>query len=361
LGQAQTGLDTLERAVARADSDDGSVRMHAAHAHLLLGSFARGWELNESRFLGAKPAVAMRQIAPRWRGDETLRGKKIAILAEQGLGDAIHFCRYVPLLTALGADVILEAPAAIRELMQSIDPYVTVVAAGSAARADYQCPLMSLAQSFGTQVSTIPSTVPYLKTPPERSRAWRQRLGTSTRLRVGLACTGNSRHNADRRRSLPYANLGEVMALDCEFHLLQNDLRAQDVPHIERAAVFDHRQEIADLADTAALIDCMDLVICVDTAIAHLTGALGKPLWLLLAKPSDWRWLLHRADSPWYPTARLFRMRERGNWRTVVDAVRAELAGLIDQHGTPTSIGTCSAPPLPAQVSRVAALEAARR
>jgi tetratricopeptide (TPR) repeat protein len=348
LGNTRAGVATLEQAVDFADPNDGSVRLHAAHAHLLLGDLARGWERNEARFLGGRPAVAPRQVAPRWQGSEPLRDRTIAVLAEQGLGDALQFCRYVPLLTALGARVLLEAPVALHGVLASLGPGVTLLAPGAATRADRQCPLMSLPQAFDTRIDTIPSAVPYLSVPADRSRIWSERLGAATRLRVGLACTGNARHNADRRRSLPYAELRDLLALDCEFHLLQLELRAQDAAQLADTGVVDHRAHIRDLADTAALIGCMDLVICVDTAIAHLAGALGRPLWLLLAKPSDWRWLLGRDDSPWYPSARLFRMQERGNWAPVVDAVRTELALRSARHAAAVRAGTRAEPALAA-------------
>jgi hypothetical protein len=326
LGQAPAGLAMLEHAVAIAEPDDGGVRLHAAQAHLLVGDFERGWERNEARFLGQRPAVMPRHVARRWNGVEPLQGKTLVVLGEQGFGDTIQFCRYVPMLVSRGARVLLEAPLPLHPLLAALGPGVTLLAPGEATHADLQCPIMSLAQSFETRLDTIPATVPYLSVPDERRRLWVERLGASTRLRVGLACTGNARHNADRRRSIPFAELQDLLALDCEFHLLQTDLREQDAAHLMESRVINHRARITDLADTAALIGCMDLVICVDTAIAHLAGALAMPFWLLLAKPSDWRWLLHRQDNPWYPTARLFRMQQRGNWGPVLETVRGELA-----------------------------------
>jgi hypothetical protein len=267
-------------------------------------------------------------LAPEWRGASPLVGQRILVYAEQGIGDSLQFCRYVPMLAAAGARVTLEAPAALHELLGSLQTPLTLAAPGETGSADLQCPILSLPYAFSTRADTIPAPIPYLRAPAGRVAEWRHRLGATKRLRVGLTCSGNARHTADRRRSLPLSLIAPWLELDCQFHLLQSELRTADEAFLLESGIQDHRTDVIDLSQTAALTCCMDLVISVDTSVAHLAGALGCPVWLLLSKPSEWRWLLGRDDSPWYPTARLFRMSERGRWTDVIGAVQVALAGI---------------------------------
>jgi hypothetical protein len=195
---------------------------------------------------------------------------------------------------------------------------------------DYHCPLASLPLAFGTRLETIPAPTPYLVADAERVAKWRLRLGDKTRLRVGLAWSGNAAHKNDRNRSVPLSMMSGLVSSNVQFVGLQTELRSTDKSAFgERNDILWFGDELKDFSDTAALVDLMDLVITVDTSVAHLAGARGKPVWILLPLLPDWRWLLRRDDSPWYPTARLFRQNTRGHWESVIDRVGTALAQVI--------------------------------
>jgi hypothetical protein len=224
---------------------------------------------------------------------------------------------------ALGAKVILRVPAGLITLMRTLKGDFTLIAHDDPLPAcDLCCPLMSLPLAFKTTVETIPSQVPYLSVDPRRRGRWRRRLGPKVKPRIGLAWSGNPGHINDSNRSMPLRALAPLLELDFEYHSLQPETRTEDQAAL---AAFDrlrtHQDELHDFADTAALIAELDLVISVDTATAHLAGALGKPVWIMLPYSPDFRWLLSRSDSPWYPTARLFRQESRGNWEGVMESV----------------------------------------
>jgi len=332
-GQGEAGLQTIEDAYRASPPGDTSVRMHCAFANLLLGRFARGWELNEGRFTGNPLAAGRRTAVPDWRGLGDLTGKTLLLYPEQGVGDLLQFCRYVLLLQERGAHIVLEAPADLHGLLASLEPSLQLALPGSVVPADWQCPIMSLPYALQTRLDSIPAQACYLTAAPEAIARWRARLGSTTRPRIGLAFSGNPRHAADRRRSMNLEQLLPIFGADLEFHLLQPTLRSHDVPVMERLALVDHRPHLHDFSDTAALIACMDLVISVDTSVAHLAGALGVPAWVLLARPSEWRWLLERRDTPWYPGMRLYRMQSRGDWSGVVSELAADLAALAARPG----------------------------
>jgi Tfp pilus assembly protein PilF len=291
-------------------------RFGEAVALLTLGDWAAGWEAYEARLRDPRfPQIDMAQ--PRWRGDAPLGGRTLLLIAEQGLGDTLQFCRYTRPLRERGARVVLQVQPALRRLLGGLADAVAVP--GEALPPfDAWCPLMSLPYAFRTTPETVPAA-PYLTAEPARRGRWRRRLGPRRGLRVGLAWAGNVTHPFDALRSLPVAALAPLLAVEgIEVHALQPDAEAAD----ERIAA---HAGIADFADTAALIELMDVVISVDTAIAHLAGALGRPVWILLPYAADFRWMLERSDSPWYPSARLFRQARPKDWTGPVGAVASAL------------------------------------
>jgi tetratricopeptide (TPR) repeat protein len=330
LGQSDAALDSLEAALGF-DPGNAAARFSRGSLLLTLGQFERGWEDYEARASATKALIG--SGAPVWRKDEPLAGRTIALRAEQGFGDTIQFCRYAPLLAQRGARVILSVPPSLVRLLGSLSPTVRVVDETQALPPhDLQCPLLSLPQRLGTRLESIPAALPYLAVPEGLQRAWRARLADLTppgRPRIGLAFSGQSRFNNDHNRSIPAARLAALIAgfPQFEWHLLQKDVRADEAGWIARLGLIDHRPMLDDFCETAALAGCMEIVVSVDTAIAHLAGALGVPLMVLLPHTPEWRWLLDRSDSPWYPGASLVRQPAPGDW----DGAFAGLAGCLQE------------------------------
>lgn len=288
---------------------------------LRAGHFLPGWALYEWRMKkkSARGSYLKYGETP-WRGMECVRGKRLLVYGEQGLGDAIQFSRYLPRVAALGAEVLFSVRPVLVPLLGTLSGEVSVLRNDvPLPEFDAHCPLMSLPFVFGSTVETIPREVPYLRSDPVKAAAWQRRLGSRERLRIGLAWSGSAGHENDRYRSIPLDRLSSLAALPFEFHSLQNEYRAADIPVLEASAfVRRHDELLHDFSDTAALVEAMDLVISVDTSVAHLAGALGKPVWVLLPYSPDFRWMLAREDSPWYPSARLFRQPAVGDWSSVV-------------------------------------------
>lgn len=294
------------------------------------GDFARGWPLYEGRWKAPSLKLDPRGFtAPRWQGEEA-RGKTILLHGEQGLGDAIHFSRYAPLVAARGSRVVLEVARPLVSLLRGLPGVTQIIAKGDALPPfDLHCPLLSLPLAFSTTLESIPAPAP-IALAADKLAAWTARLGPRTRPRVGICWSGNPAHRADLQRSIPLAAFAALLPPGADYVSLQKDERAED------AAVFASRPDIRrfasdlrDFSDTAALCAQMDLVISVDTSIAHVAGTLGKPVWILLGSNSDWRWLLGRADSPWYPTARLYRQEKIGDWSGVFARVKTDLGRLL--------------------------------
>ena len=309
--------------------DYAEPRWNMALLHLLRGDYARGWDLFEWRWKTEDIAPQFRAFArPLWLGKEEIAAKTVLVHSEQGLGDTIQYARYVHEVIGRGAHVIFETPAVLKALMESSFPAARVVAKNAAAPAfDFQVPLASLPLAFGTRVETIPSRVPYLSVEEARQREWNERLGPPTKTRIGVAWAGNPAQRNDHNRSMAFRHLAPLFAMDFEFHCLQKDLRPGDRDALARLPGMRRWDEhLRDFADTAALANALDLVISVDTSIAHLAGALGRPTWILLTWMADYRYFLDRDDSPWYPTARLFRQARPGDWDEVIGRVRAALA-----------------------------------
>ena len=278
---------------------------------------------------------------PLWRG-EPLAGKRILLHAEQGVGDAIHFLRYAPMVAASGGEVVLEVRQSLVRLAQEMPGVSHVVCLGEdPPECDWQCPLMSLPLAFGTRLDTIPARVPYLSVPEAARRKmdalnwnnlnwsdlnWIGPDGTGPALRVGLVWAGSPNHRKDRYRSIPLQVLeGLLDVAGVRFFSLQVGGATEDRARARALGITDLAPQIEDLADTAALLQKLDLVISVDTAVAHLAGALGVRAWIMLPFAPDWRWLLGRSDSPWYPSLRLFRQPSPGDWPGVLQSVRDAL------------------------------------
>jgi tetratricopeptide (TPR) repeat protein len=303
--------------------------MSIGMVHLLMGNFAAGWKEYEWR---AKcPHVPMQRnfSQPQWTGSD-LTGKTILLHWEQGLGDTIHFIRYAPLVAARGARVILKCQPELETLMKRINGISTIaVHENLLPPFDLHCPLQSLPLAFGTTLDAIPTTIPYITPPPDRVEAWANRLGPSAgEHRVGLAWAGQPKHRNDRRRSMrlnQFAPLAEIKPARF-FSLQKGPAAAQTTTAPPSLHLVDYTADLHDLADTAALIANLDLVICVDTSVAHLAGAMGKPVWLLLPFVPDWRWLLNRTNSPWYPTMRIFRQPTECDWDSVIADVGSAIA-----------------------------------
>lgn len=298
-----------------------------AMSRLVLGDLEEGWRDHEARWTGSEMHSGSRVLPGReWDGRESLQGKKLLVYAEQGLGDAIQFARYATLAQGAGARVILEVHAPLVELLKDIDGVHDALPLGSALPPfDLHCPLMSLPRVFGTRLDSIPAQMPYLRSPPEAVDAWRARLGHGRGRRIGLAWSGSRTLRNDANRSIALERLAPLVHGADVVVAVQTDIRDGDRAAVSALGIRDFARELRDFRDTAALVGALDLVISVDTAAAHLAGALGKPVWVLLPFSPDWRWLLERPDSPWYPTARLFRQPRIGDWDSVIQEVAEAL------------------------------------
>jgi Flp pilus assembly protein TadD len=315
------------RAIAL-DPDSAAAHLNLALSLLGSGEFEEGWREYEWRWHSENGP--RRPTAPLWKG-EPLAGKRILLYAEQGFGDAIHFMRYAPLVRDRGGRVVLEVGAELLRLAGTLDgPESIVVAGGPEPLCDFASPLLSLPLRFGTTLATIPARVPYLAADPDDAARWRARLAPLPGLRVGLVWAGNPDLGAalDRRRSIPLGHFAPLAGLKgLSLVSLQKGEAARQAALPPKGLVLhDWTQELADFADTAALVAALDLVVGVDTAVVHLAGALGKPVWVLSRFDADWRWLLDREDSPWYPSLRLFRQKRPGDWAEIIDKVAAALS-----------------------------------
>jgi len=312
--------------------DHAHARFVEAVARLTLGDFAGGWPAYESRWRIGWLASQRRDFsAPLWLGAQSLKGKSILLHAEQGLGDTIQFVRYAPLLAARGATVFLEVQSELVRLLSSMPGAALVVARNeSLPRYDLHCPLLSLPLACATTPEAIPAEIPYVAPAAADIASWQARLPRRRPL-VGLAWSGTRAHDNDLNRSIRLATLLPLLdAPDVTFVSLQHEVRDEDAALLEsRRDVEPSGPQFRDFADTAAALACLDAVISVDTAVAHLAGAMGKPLFLLLPFAADFRWLRERADSPWYPSARLFRQPRFGDWDGAIEALREDLQAFV--------------------------------
>jgi tetratricopeptide (TPR) repeat protein len=330
LGRPQEAIVQYKKVAGR---HPGNPMTHGnlAFAELVSGNLIDGFVNYEWRRKDGPIGKGQRDYPqPEWTG-ENLAGKTLLLHPEQGLGDVVQFGRFVPLLATRGASVILETPPALTTLMRSLDGSPSVITTGDPLpRFDLHGPLMSVAHRLGLTLETIPAAIPYLRADEAKRTAWRQKLAPLQGKRVGICWSGHRIHRNDHARSIPFANFAAVLDVPgISFVSLQREVRDADQSQLRaHPHISDWMNDVADFADTAALISELDLVVTVDTSVAHVAGALGKPVWILITSAPDWRWLLNRSDSPWYPTARLFRQPTLGDWRSVTASVRDALRDL---------------------------------
>ncbi len=315
------------------EPQEANLQWCRAQCLLLRGDMQAGWPAYESRWrahtLKAKP-LAIMKAKPQWKGED-LRGRSVLVHAEQGLGDTLHALRYVPLMVGRGATVYLRIPASLAPLCRGMPGCVVLDEAQADPPVDFQCPFLSLPLAMGTVLDNIPPPGDWIARDPALQAEWRARLGPRNAPRVGLAWSGFPGHRNDANRSIALAQLVRAIAPGWEMISLQKEVRPSDRAALVEAGVRDFGGQLRTFADTAALIGCVDLVVSVDTSIAHLAGVLGKPLWIMLPHVPDWRWMLDREDTPWYPGARLLRQGADRAWQPVLERVRADMAkALID-------------------------------
>jgi Flp pilus assembly protein TadD len=333
IGANSEAIKAYDRAIAL-DPTLARAYLNKSLLLLLLGDFDQGWLLHEWRwqtkeYLKHPPRFAQ----PLWIGQskpaarEGLVGTTILVHSEQGLGDTIQFARYLPLLAELGARVVFELPSVLLSLLKGIPGVVDFIAQGQEPPvADFHCPLLSLPLVFKTTLATVPSPQAYLEADAQKLQQWSGRMGGKSRLRVGLVWSGNSQHKNDHNRSIPLETLLAQLPEQFELVSLQREVREVDQRVLESHARVRHfGYELEDFSDTAALCALMDVVISVDTSVAHLSGALGRPTWVLLPHVPDWRWLLDRDDSPWYAHAKLYRQASPGEWGPVFQQLSFDL------------------------------------
>lgn len=329
--------DRAEEALSEYDEvlsmtpQNADAHWNKALIQLLLGQLHEGWASYPWRWQITHGEKRRYTDRPLWTGNICLKDQSILVWAEQGMGDTLQFSRHVIQLAEKGARVYFEVqPALVGLLTRNLGQTVQILSRGEACPAtDFQCPLLDLPGALDITLETIPSSIPYLSADTARLAQWRKKLVPGKR-NVGIVCAGNPRLANDRNRSIPLQDFGPLLTLpDVSFLLLHKECRPGDVQYLEQApAIQDLREELQDFEDTAALISQLDLVISVDTAVAHLAGALGKAVWLLLPFVPDWRWMRTRTDSPWYPSVHLYRQKTSGDWKTVLEQVRADLSAL---------------------------------
>ena len=324
LGHADEALDSFDCAI-RQVPELADAHWNRALLCLSRGDFARGLSGYEWRW--KRGIESPRDFwQPLWNGDD-LAGKTILLHAEQGFGDTIQMLRYLPLVAGKGGKIVLEIPDGLMPLIDNPD-IALVHRGGTLPDFDVHCPLMSLPLAFGTTLATIPATVPYLHAPAGRLEKWQARLGAIPAPRIGLVWSGKTSHTNDHNRSIALAKLAPLLSRpDFSFVSLQRDYREEDGAELARWPKLTRLDgALGDFGDTAAVMAELDLIIAVDTAVAHLAGALGRPVWLLIPHMQDWRWFTGRTDSPWYPSARLFRQTTPGDWDSVIAALAEALA-----------------------------------
>ncbi len=329
LEQFDAALACFDRAIAlRPDFVEG--HLNRSFVHLANGNFAEGWVEYEWRHRLDRHQVADEHGWPPQRGwlaTTALAGKTILLQSEQGFGDTLQFCRYTTLLAEAGARVILEAQKPLMSLLANLEGVSQLVATGSSSPvSDYRCRLMSLPLAFDTNLATIPRPGKYLSSDPRKLGFWQSKLGPRLRPRIGLVWSGSATNRNERNRSFALAELVRSLPAGFEYFRLQKDIREADAKTLRSSPqILDFSSDFADFSDTAALCDCMDLVISSCTSVAHLSAALGRKTWILLGHAPNWRWLVDRDDSPWYAAAKLYRRRLDDTWHHVFERIAADL------------------------------------
>ncbi len=333
-GKALQQLNRLDEAVASYGKaialrkDDADAHFNTAQTLLTQGDYRRGFEEYEWRWRRTGMPAQKSRGRPLWLGEYPLQRKTILLHAEQGLGDTIQFARYVPLLAASGAKVVLEVQPELKSLMTRLDGAASVIARGDTAPPfDMHCPLGSLPLALKTELTSVPAPIPYLSADDAAVAKWSTRLGAHHAPRIAIAWSGNPNHDNDRNRSIAFAKLAPLFSAPASFISIQRELRDDDAAGLMAESRVTHLGgDLESFSNTAAVLSLCDLVITVDTAVAHLAGAMGRRLWVLLPFAPDWRWTLGSDTTPWYPAARLYRQPEPGDWDNVIARVAADLA-----------------------------------
>ena len=326
-GDLEAAIDSYKQAI-NINPDYAESYYNLSLLHLLRGNLDEGFKYHEWRLKIKKPTAAPVRTNLIWDGEQSLSGKHFVVYEEQGLGDIIQFCRYLPVLEQKGANVTFKVKSNLHALLQTMDSKTSLnTRLPEENKIDFELPMMSLPLALKTTVETIPAQIPYLYADDQRKKRWNEKLGNKTVTRIGLVWSGSTWHKNDHNRSLLLNQLTSLLVLPVEFHSLQKEVREIDIKTLtDFPKINQHQDDLLDFSDTAALIDEMDLVISVDTAVAHLSGAMGKKTFILLPYSPDYRWMLDRADSPWYPTATLFRQPSVGDWDSVISEIRQLLS-----------------------------------
>lgn len=329
LGFLDRALDIYDD-ILLAAPDHTQVKFNKSLLLLLTADFSAGLPLYEARL--DLRTECLRNDIDSLRHDyqsENIEGKSILIRKEQGLGDLIHFCRYGPILANRGAIVTIEAPQCLSALISTLDSRINVVIDPIPSEYDYQVFVMSLPIVCDHSLCEIPNQVPYLTVPVSSKARWEHKIPTSKSRKIGVVWSGSDEHENDQNRSIQLAEFSSILLEGFEWHCLQVEFRERDRSALEELPnLILHGHELADFSDTGGLIERLDLVVTVDTSVAHLAGALAIPFWLLLPKVPDFRWFLDRDDSPWYPTGKLYRQTQAGDWGTVLRQVALDLENI---------------------------------
>lgn len=331
LNRLQDSIADLRQAIAQNPSEPEYV-YNLSFDLLLNEEFEEGWACYESRFQTKnflENVVPM--VTPRWTGQNNLHGKTILICPEQGLGDQIQFGRYALILKGMGAQVILAVAPGLVDIMQTMDTEIQVVScmqsAGALPAHDFHVPLMSLPGIFQTDAQSTPCADRYIAPNEDIAQKWAQRFTEKSKLQIGITWSGSQQHVNDQNRSMSLAQIAPLLELDIDWHVLQTEIRPDDEALLAQTPLKDWRHELTSLHETAGLLDQLDLLITVDTSVAHLSAALGKPTWIMLPFAPDFRWLLNRSNSPWYPGVHLFRQTQPKDWASVIEPIYQTLAG----------------------------------
>ena len=326
-GNPEAAIESFKQAI-NIKPDYAEAYYNLSLLHLLRGNLEEGFKYHEWRLKIKKPTAALARTHLIWDGEKSLNGKHFVVYEEQGLGDIIQFCRYLPVLEQKGAIVTFKVKSNLHALLQTMDSNTSLnTRLPEENKIDFESPLMSLPLVLKTTLETIPAQIPYLYADDQRKKRWNKKLGNKTVTRIGLVWSGSTWHKNDHNRSLLLNQLTSLLVLPVEFHSLQKEVREIDITTLtDFPKINQHQDDLLDFSDTAALIDEMDIVISVDTAVAHLSAAMGKKTFILLPYLPDFRWMLDRADSPWYPTATLFRQPSVGDWDSVISEIRELLS-----------------------------------
>lgn len=329
INQYDEAQSAYQQALALSNNQDPWILYNYSLCLLAMGNLLHGFTLYEYRWLSPMIEKRREWKIPQSATIEAFKGKSILIHFEQGLGDSIQFFRYIPLLVQLGGRVFLEIQPSLIPIFSSWQNIIHFIAAGSPLPiCDYQCSMLSLPRLFKTEMHSIPSSIPYLFPDMQEFEKCQKKLGYSRHKRIGIAWKGSHLNQANQKRSIALNALLSIHQSNLDFICLQKDVTVAEKNELDRHGIPYQSLELSTMVGTSALIACLDVVITIDTSIAHLAGAMGKEVWILLAYNADWRWFLHREDSPWYPNVKLFRQETLGDWSMPLTNIRNKLSAV---------------------------------